>query len=301
MTLKNILGSLSQVTTDRRRWSLFAQALTLALFTVTLLAAPSGDDTKLKPEELTARHLDAIGSAEARAAVKSRAVAGTVTFTTRVGGVGNMTGEGMMLSASNRFRFGMKFPAVNYPSENMAFDGTRSYLSFLPNGVRSKLSAFFAAQDALLKEGLFGGVLSTTWSLARLSELQPKLEYRGLKKIDGRELHEMQYRPRKGSSGLKILMHFDPQTFRHVRTIYSYQVGASIGTREAPEQNTESFYSLTEEFDDFRPVDNFTLPHKYRIQLSVATGTASTLYDYTLAINRVSHKEQFDDQIFTLK
>ncbi len=284
-----------------RSWSKrFAQALTLVLFSIPIFGAPAGDD-KLKPEDLVARHLDAIGSAEARAAVKTRAVAGTVTFSSRVGGVGTMAGEGVMLSSGNRLRLNMKFPAVNYPAENVAFDGTRPYTSFMPNGARSKLSAFLASQDALLKEGLLGGVLSTTWSLARLSELQPKLEYRGLKKIEGRDLHELQYRPKKGSSNLKILMHFDSQTFQHVRTIYRYQVGAGIGSREAPEQNVESYYSLTEDFDDFRTVDNFTLPHKYRIQLSVETGTAATVYDYTMSISRMSHKEPVDDQVFVLK
>lgn len=297
MILKSTHNNLSQVITRSR---VFVQIITVLLFTVTIPAAPSFDD-KLTPEDLVARHLDAIGSAEARAALKSRAIAGPLTFTTRVGGVGNMNGEGVMLSAGNRFRLSMKFPAVNYPAENAAFDGTRPYTSFLPNGVRSKLSAFFAAQDALLKEGLFGGVLSTTWPLARLKDQQPKLEYRGLKKFDGKEYHEMQYRPRKGSSDLKILMHFDPQTFRHVRTIYNYQVGAGIGSREAPEQNVESYYSLTEEFDDFRTEDEFTLPHKYRIQISVSTGNASTLYDYTLNVNRVSHKEPVNDQVFVLK
>jgi hypothetical protein len=272
----------------------------LTLLTATILAAPSPDD-KLKPEDLVAKHLDAIANSEARAGVKTRAIAGAVTFATRVGGVGNMAGEGIMLSSGNRFRLNMKFPAVNYPSENAAFDGSRSYTSFMPNGARSKLSAFLASQDTLLKEGLLGGVLSTTWSLGRLSELQPKLEYRGLKKIDGRDFHEMMYKPKKGGSGLQILLHFEPETFRHVRTIYKYQVGAGIGSREAPEQNVESYYSLTEEFDDFRPEDNFTLPHKYRIQLSSSTGNASTVYDYTLNVNRVSHKEQLDDQVFVLK
>jgi hypothetical protein len=300
MILKGINNNPSQVVTWGKKWRVFVQLIMVALFAVTIFAAPSLDD-KLKPEDLVARHLESIGSAEARAAVKSRAVAGAVTFSSRVGGVGTMNGEGVMLSAGNRFRFNMRFPAVNYPSENMAFDGTRPYTSFMPNGVRSKLSAFLVSQEALLREGFLGGLLSTTWPLARLDQLQPKLEYRGLKKIDGRELQEMQYRPKKGASNLQILLHFDPQTFRHVRTTYKYQVGASIGTRESPEQNAESYYTLTEDFDDFRQVDNFTLPHKYRIQVSVATGTSSTVYDYTLAVSRFSHKEQIDDAVFVLK
>lgn len=302
MIRRSLSKDSSPVTQHCRRWNrLFARSIILMLFTVSIFAAAASDDTKLKPEELTARHLESIGSADARSAAKSRVATGAVSLVARIGGAGNLSGEAMMVSSGARLRFGMRFSVVDYPGENMAFDGSRPYTSFLPNGVRSKLSTFLTQQDAPLKEGLLGGVLSTAWPFARLSEQQPKLEYRGLKKVGGREFHELSYRPRKGSSSLKIILHFDPETFRHLRTQYTFQVGASIGTREAPEQNSESYYSLTEDFDDFRAVDNLTLPHKYRLQLSVQTGTASTLYDYTLTINRISHKEQFDEQIFTLK
>ena len=206
-----------------------------------------------------------------------------------------------MVSAGTKLRINMKFPALDYSGEDLAYDGAKVATGILRSGNRSALSAFLSQQDVPLKEGLLGGVLSTAWPLLRFNEQQPRLEYKGLKKIEGRELHEISYRPRKGSSELKILLHFDPATFRHVRTQYSYQIAAPVGPRERPTLNQDSYYSLIEEFDDFREADGLTLPHKYRLQMSVQSGRVSALYDYNIAINRVSHNQEIDEKIFTLK
>ena len=281
--------------------SVIALSIILILFTANLFAASPRDDKKLKPEELIARYLEAIGRLEARNAVKWRAVSGSVNLTLRLGGAGNLAGEGMMVSTGSQFRYGMKFRSVDYPSEDMAFDGSRVDAGFLPKGGRSQLSAFLTQQTTPLKEGLLGGILSTGWSLLRLDQLQPRLDYRGLKKIEGRELHEMTYRPRKGDANLKITLYFDPTTFQHVRTQYNFQIAASIGTKDSPEQNPESYYSLTEDFDDFRNVDGLMLPHKYRLQMGVQSTRASAIYDYTLMVSRIVHNQTFDDGIFKLK
>jgi hypothetical protein len=275
--------------------------IALALCSAHTFGTTSAQDKKLTPEELIARHLESLGAAEAKAAAKTRTVTASVTLALRVGGAGNLSGEGMMVSTGQRLRFGMRFPVIEYPKEDMAFDGSRATTGFLPKGNRSQLSAFLSQQDAPLKEGLLGGALSTAWPLLHFEQQQPRLEYRGLKKIDGRELHEVNYRPRKGSSSLKIVLHFDPATMRHVRTQYRFQVGASIGTRENANLNPESDYSLTEEFDDFRAVDGLMLPHKYRLQLSVQSVAGSALYDYNLAVSRISHNEALDERLFTLK
>ena len=50
-----------------------------------------------------------------------------------------------------------------------------------------------------------------------MEKSQPKLDYRGLKKIEDMELHEVSYRAKKGSGDLKITLYFEPQLFRHVK------------------------------------------------------------------------------------
>jgi hypothetical protein len=276
-------------------------ALTITVFTAGIFAAPPAQDKKLTLEELIAHHVESIGSPEARASARSRVVKGTIMLAFRVGGAGSGAGTGTLVSTGSKVWYGMKFNAIEYSSENLAFDGKRAATGFLPSGGRSQLSSLLSIREAPLKEGLLGGALSTAWPLLRIEEQNPKLEYRGLKKIDGREMHELSYRPRKGDSDLKITLYFDGATFRHIRTRYSLKIEARIGTRESPNQNPESYYSLTEDFDDFRTVDGLMLPHKYRLQVSVQGSSASSLYDYTLAVNSISHKETIDDRVFTLK
>ncbi|HJQ69525.1 MAG TPA: hypothetical protein VKA70_11155 [Blastocatellia bacterium] len=272
----------------------------LVAFAAALNTLPT-QDKKLKPEELVARHVESLGSKEAQSAARSRVAVGQMTLTMRVGGAGSLTGEGIIVSTGPKMRMNIKFPTVEYPGEDMAFDGSKAATSFLRSGNRSRLGAFVSQQEAVLKEGLLGGVLSTAWPLLRLDEQQPRIEYKGLKKIDGRELHEMSYRPRKGASELKILLHFDPATFRHVRTQYSFMIGATVGPREDPNINPESYYSLVEEFDDFREANGLMLPHKYRLQLSVQTGRTSALHDYNFSVSQISHNDKVEEKIFTLK
>jgi len=292
---------------------------TFCFFSSTRPAQTSAQNKKLTPEELIARHLDSIGTAEARSKASTRVADGETKFISRLGGSANVDGQAMMVSSGAKLRLGIKFPLNDYPGEDMAFDGARAATGLLPQGRRSHLSAFFSSQNLPLREGLIGGTLSTAWPLLRLDQAQPKLDYRGLKKVDGRQLHEVDYRPRKGSSDLKVSLFFDPETFRHVRTRYSFEIGATIGTRENSNRNTESYYSLTEDFEDFRAVDELTLPHKYKLQLSIqgssaaAVGSASPaaqgapsnpaslLHDWTLTIKQIEHNTKIDDLIFVIK
>jgi hypothetical protein len=261
----------------------------------------SAQEKKITAQELIARHLDAIGTPDARAKVTTRVSVGDVKFIARLGGSANVDGTTMMVSAGAKLRFGMKFPLNDYPGEDMAFDGSQAATGFLPQGRRSNLSAFFNSQPLPLKEGLIGGELSTAWPFLRMDQTQPKLDYHGLKKIDGRQLHELGYRPRKGSTDLKVLLFFDPETFQHRRTKYSYEIGATIGSRENSNQNTESYYTLTEDFDDFRPVDGLTLPQKYRLQFSVEGKNGSALQDWTITLKKIEHNTKVDDPVFVIK
>jgi hypothetical protein len=285
----------------RRQGRAILMSLAVALFTQGVSAAPPAQNKKLTPEELIAYHVASIGSAEARAAARSRVAKGDVEMIIRVGGAGNGTGGGTLASTGSKFRMGLRFRSINYPGEDMAFDGAKAIIPPLPNVGYSRLGSFLRMRDAPLKEGLLGGVLSTGWPLLRLEELNPRLEYRGLKKINGHEMHELSYRPRKGESDLKIALYFDSATSRHMRTLYSLKIEPRIGTRESPNQNPEAYFSVTEEFDDFRAVDGLMLPHKYRLQVSVQDTSKSVIYDYNLAITSISHKEAIDDRIFTFK
>ncbi|MCI0388586.1 MAG: hypothetical protein MOB07_07445 [Acidobacteria bacterium] len=182
---------------------------------------------KITPEEIIARHLESVGTAEARTKASTRVASGETKFVIRIGGAANVDGNAMIVSAGGKLRFGIKLPLNDYPGEDLAFDGARAATGLLPEGRRSTLSAFLSSQNLPLKEGLMGGTLSIAWPLLRMDQTQPKLDYRGLKKIDGRQLHEVGYRPRKGSGDLKVTLFFDPETFRHVRSRYNFEIGAT--------------------------------------------------------------------------
>lgn len=252
------------------------------------LGASSTQDKKLKAEEVVARHLAAIGSAEARAAAKTRIVGGEVMAVNRIGAPVQMNGDGTMISTGSKLRFGMKFSAPTYIGEQMAFDGKRATTAALTFGARSSLSIFLMRDDLPLKEGLLGGVLSTAWPLLRLDEQRPRLDYKGLKKVKDRQLHALGYHPRRGASGLEVTLYFEAETFRHVLTQYRSEL-------------TTTRHYFTEEFSEFRAVDGLTLPHKYRLALDGQVGEQTVLIDWTFNVAGISHQQTFDEQIFTIK
>ncbi len=261
----------------------------------------TGQNKKLTAEELIANHIKTIGSQEAIASFKTRALTGPVRLVRLIGTAAQLDGKGVMISSGPKFIYVIRFPTTEYPFEQMVFDGERSATGFLPQGQRSNLSQFLDQQSLPLREGLIGGTLSTAWSLLRLEEKQPKLEYTGLKKIDGRQLHELRYRQRKGSPDLRVTLYFD-ETFRHVHTVYKFEIGARIGV--GPDDSTriqESYYTLSEDFDEFREVDGITLPHYYKQRISIQTSNGSTMLDWTLKVSEISHQEKVDDQTFKIK
>ncbi|HLG14298.1 MAG TPA: hypothetical protein VJH03_07325 [Blastocatellia bacterium] len=278
-----------------------AAAVGLTIIAGTLFAASPADDKKLSADELVTRHLAEIGSPEARAAIKTRTINGAVRVINRIGRASNIVGNATIVSMASRFRYTMLFPVVEYPSEQMAFDGERPAISYLPNGNPTNLGQFLKQQNLPLKEGLLCGVLSTAWPLMRVAEEQPKLEYKGLKKVDARELHELSYRPRKGYTDLKVMLYFDPATFRHVRSTYRFEIPARLGVGPNDSNRlTESYYLLSEDFDDFRQIDGVTLPTTYKLQLNLSTPSGSQLTDWTLQVTSVSHNQAMDERVFKL-
>src|SRR5262249_16123852 len=104
-----------------------------------------------KPEEVVARHLESIGSAEARAAIKNRVVQGNARFRLSAGGTGELGGIGGFVSEQNKFNFTLKFNG-NYRGEEITSDGAKAYIApTLINHKRSNFGEFLQAQDFLVK------------------------------------------------------------------------------------------------------------------------------------------------------
>lgn len=267
---------------------------------VLLCASASTQDKKLTIEELIAHHLDSIGSAQARALAKNRVVSGTVKLISRVGAASEIEGQAAIASSGVKLRYSMRFPSPQYPGEQFGYDGSKVNTGFLPGGRRSPMSLYLEQQNMPLRDGLLGGTLSTAWALLRIEQLKPKLEYRGIKKVEGRQLHEVAYRAQKDSSDLKVTLFFDVTTFQHVRTRYEFKVPARLGL--GPNDSArlqEDYYQFTEDFEDFRAVDGLMVPYKYRLQLNVQASRGSTVFDWNINVKQVLHNQALDEQIFS--
>jgi len=287
-------------------------------------------------DELVAQHLDSIASPAVRAGLKTRVVQGPVEYKILVGGAGTLDGKAQMASDGKKLVFMMKLPNTEYRGEQFVFDGDKDKVAFsTAHQTRSSLGDFVFVQDAAIREGLLGGALSTAWPLLNLNDRKAKLSFEGLKKIDGQQLYELRYRPHKNSD-LDIELYFDPQTYRHVETVYSYSsserfagMGPStaVGNLPSPGSNTAANigangssqgaggtaetagarqlpnrYRLQEKFSDFKTVDGVTLPTHYDIQFSQELQNGrTTLNDWDMKGIEVANNIPLDARNFDVK
>ncbi len=258
-------------------------------------------DQKLKPEELVAKHLESIGTPEARAAAKTRVASGNGQIVFRLPSPGNLNGTAQLLSDGKMLRISMLFGLATYPSEQFAFDGNRANTSQVRPGVRANMAAFAYTYDVLLKEGLLGGAMTTAWALLDVQGRQPKLEYDGLKKVEGRQLQELRYRAKKGAGELQVWLRFDPETFRHVQSEYRLTLPANMARTPAESSSQrDTIYRMLETFDDFRTVDGLTLPYSWTLKYSREGMGNTQLSEYHIVLTEIVHSKPLDAKAFAL-
>jgi hypothetical protein len=265
-------------------------------------------DNKPTPAEVVVKHLESIGSAETRARVHGVRIKGTCELTVKQGGVGQSTGQLLMASQGVQNLINMTFDSGE-PSTGFAFDGGKITVTQFRPGRHTPLEQFFAEYEAVVKEGLLGGTLAQSWPLLNLQEKNPKLEYAGKKKVDGKELHAIRYTPRKGSE-LKITLFFDVETFRHVRTEYDQTIYSTQQKRIAGgggglpsidnERGAAQRLTAYEEFSDFKPEGGLNLPHTYKFELSVQSQTRPMLIDWTFNLTNFTFNAPIDASEFTV-
>ena len=235
------------------------------LFVLSLfLCAFSVSAQKMKPEDVVAKHLESIGTEQARKAVKSMISVGDVKYKIISKKNIEVAGRVVMASSAAKNFFGMNLEAADYQMDKLSFDGSKVKASFVRPGQRSLLGNFVLSNEALLKESLLGGTLTSSWALLDMANKKAELSFDGTKKIDGKETYALKYAPK--SSDLTVKMYFDKETFRHVRTEYKQAFSAGIGRN--PNQSAgydESRLTVTEDFGDFKKEKDLTLPHSYRL------------------------------------
>jgi len=278
------------------------QATAVGFFSVLMLLSGNRDlaADKLKPAELIAKHLNSIGTENAREAVKTRIIAGTSQVVFRTAPVGQTYGRAVLASEGLKNLIGMSFYSPVYPREQFGFNGSSFIVAFVTPGVRSSFGSFLMNHDLLFKEGLVGGTLSTAWPLLDISSRQANLEYAGLKKIGARSAYELKYQPRRAGD-LQISIFLDEDTFEHVRTEYSLVIAAPMGNRSYSNvQERESRYKLIEEFSRFQVEQQLNLPHLYRIHFSADTQSGTFEAEWLLKLTEFTFNQKLDPNSFTI-
>jgi len=258
---------------------------------------------KISVEELVAKHIASIGSADVIAGIKSRVMVGEGKLESKLGSAFILNGTGQIASQGDKVLFAMIFNSPQYPYEKAAFDGNDQSLG-LPNGKRTFLGDFLKSQNSILKDGLFTGALSTAWPLLDLkSGNSVKLEYAGTSKIDDRQCYKIKYS--SGRSGnLKTTLYFDAETYRHIRTTYEYTIEPRIGTSSTDVRSSSRIerYSLREDFSDFKMAGKLILPFTYTInitnELQIVSQPGTNSREWTFTVLQVYYDEPLEATVF---
>jgi hypothetical protein len=280
----------------------------IALFLITASSLMSG--TEIKAEDVIARHLSSIGTAEARAAVKSRIVQGTSRFKAVVNGGGELQGTGALVSEGRKSVVMIKLASGDYHGEQFVTDGDKVSVSATTGTHRrSSFGEFVYSQNQMVREGLIGGELTTAWALSHLDENKARLNFDGEKRVDGRSTYQLSYHSRKNDD-LTVHLYFDSETYHHVMTTYAITlasglapnggVGAADVTQSSKQKETR--YTIEERFSDFKTAEGLTLPSKYVIHFTQELQNGTTeIFEWDIAAEEFSNNAGLDPRNFQVK
>lgn len=275
---------------------MYKVAINIFLLSVVFAISVSGQ--KLKAEEVIVKHLDSIGTLEARSSVKTRVAVGEATAKFISSKDQVVQGRIVLASEGPKNFIGMNMNSTLYPGERFTFDGKKANVAIVHVNTRSILGNFVQSNDMILEEGILGGALSSSWVLQNMATNKGKLSSAGIKKIDGKEYYALGY-TRKGGGDLDITFFFEKDTFRHTRTEYKRSSSAGIGLR--PEDSTrfsETRLKVTEDFSDFKTENGLNLPRKYRLFYSITGQAGTTEVEWSFVINEIAFNQILDPKTF---
>ena len=163
----------------------------LLLFTIGLTFV-TVNAQKMTAEEVLAKHLESIGSSKVRALIKNQFALADLEVKVK-GSTTPMVGKAVILSESDKSLWGMNLNSNDYPQDRFGFDGKETKVGYTRPGVRSVIGGFIYSYKELLKEGLLGGTLTSSWALLNNDPRKAKISYDGTKKIDDKETHVLSY------------------------------------------------------------------------------------------------------------
>lgn len=278
----------------------FTKFTAFCLLLTFFFCADTASAQKMTAEDVLAKHLDSIGSAKSRDSVKTRIIVSDAEFLRQK--QNPIAGKSIIASSNEGAVFGINLDAINYRLDKFSFDGKRIRVGYIQPGIRSSLGNFLTSYETLLKDGLLGGTLSSSWALLDTAGRDFKLTYDGTEKIDGNENHVLEFQP-KGGADITIKMYFDGKNFRHVRTIYSRVIGARIGSGgvDTSARQVETRHRLIEDFSDFKKYGGaLTLPSSYKISYSIIGGALSLNDLWKFKVTDASFNQPLGDNAFDI-
>ena len=288
--------------------------LGIIFLTIILLAAgATAAESTAAIDTILAKHRASLGSDKAVAGVRTRVAEGTSRYEMLSGGAALLEGKATIVSEGSNARYIMKFNHPEYRGEDLLTNGSKVQVYGMPK--RSTLGELLYVHDALLKNGILTGALSTAWPLLDPKLRGGKLEYGGRKTIDDSQLDELTFVPSKRSD-LQMKLYFEPASGRHVLTIATLTIeprfvggegapiigqapsGASAETMNAKQQAVR--YRIEQRFSDFREFDGLTLPTNCSTLL-IADGYRSVQLRYNSKFENIQHNLELDPKNFQLK
>lgn len=257
-----------------------------------------------KPEEIIVKHFDSIGTKEKRAEIKNQMAMGTARFDVLRSPTYTISktsaGRAVFLSEADKIFLGMKFESTDYPFDEILYDAKNVNVAYIKPGNRSVLGNFIISHRYLISEGLFGGSLSTAWSLFDWQSHGAKLKSGGKKKIGGRQTYAVNY-VIKGGSPLSVKLYFDAENFRHLRTEYQQVFTAPMV--QIPGESAgqvQTIHQLTEDFSNFKEVKGLTLPHTYKVNLLI-DGKLTNEFEWKYEFSEFLFNQKIDSKSFETK
>lgn len=254
---------------------------------------------ELKPEEIVAKHIASIGTPEMLAVAAIRVIEGKSQAREVQTSFNTVQGKSLLASAADKTLLKLSFPAIStgdYTGESIGFDGKKLIIPNITAQGRSALGNFVFSYKEIMKQGLFGGSLTSSWAMLDTKNKIAKFTYEGTKKIGNTETHILRCVPR-GGSALTIKLFFDTETFRHLRTEY-YEAFSPPVTVADEGRATENRFNLVEDFSDFKRVSELTLPTTYKITYTAETRRASKQFEWLMKFSRFAYTKQLQDDLF---
>jgi hypothetical protein len=255
-----------------------------------LVAAAAPAAEKMKAEEVVQKHLASVSPEPG--AFSPRVVRGVCRMYGKQIGQGSIGGTFVFSTTPPATRLALDFGALEYGAEVFGFDGKDVQVGYASQtrGRRSAIASFVSANDVIVRDRLLGGVLNGMWALANLAESGAKASYDGVKKLEDVELHRLKYRARKGQNDLDVSIWLEPETFRHVATVYSRSYAqAMVGDPTMSSKQSDTYFRLEERFGEWKSIAGLALPTSWTIRYE-ASANQTTEWRYELAVDQVERK-----------